>query len=180
VDTRDGEGIVLDDYNPELPIGPSVWLSSGMAVRALAAREADPKRDGLRRSVRNCTCGFVLVGAIMLTGCGGGADQSGTTPEDVDATTEAATSGGPVTVVADGTTVRVEASGEASFLTVESDRAGHAAIRTGTCASPGDVVVDLGEFSMVLASEVGVEFADLTGGSHVLTIDSFCVGLQPK
>jgi len=127
------------------------------------------------------------MAAVILEGCGGG-EAVGTAPEDrTSAKTEAPGDGGGaagedrVTIEANGTTVTIERLGGASFLNLQTGRAGHAAIRTGTCGSRGEVVSDLGEFSTLLASEVAIDFDELTGGSYVLMIDdSFCVELQQK
>ena len=140
----------------------------------------------LSRGLRILAIGAIT--AFALAGCGGG-DEAGTVTDADTLTTQTETSGdgepesaGSVTIEADATTVTIERLDEAtSFLNLQSELAGRAAIRTGTCASPGDVVADLGEFSSLLATEVKVEFAELTGGGHVLTIDdSLCVNLQPS
>lgn len=130
--------------------------------------------------------GSGVIAIFVLAGCGGG-EGAGTAPggpgvptaTDVPADNETEI-GGALTIEAEGTTVTIEPLGGASFLDIRSDRAGRAALRTGTCESPGDVVVDFGEFSEFLASEVDVKFEELTGGRHVLTIDSFCVELEPE
>jgi len=139
-----------------------------------------------------------MSGQVARVGLGG--DGSGHSPGDAEAVRPWAqrrrTGGAPrrkapgdggaeggdrVTIEANATTVTIERLGGASFLNLQTDRAGHAAIRTGTCGSRGKVAFDLGEFSTFLASEVAIDFDELTGGSYVLTIDDvFCVELQQK
>ena len=144
------------------------------------------RRLRLRGKLRIWSLG--AMAAILLAGCGGG-EGAGTAPGDSGITTDtealtdddAAGSADRFTIEAEGLTVTIEALGEASFLTLESTGAGGpAAIRTGTCASPGEVVADIGEVSTLLASQVEIKFEELTGGDHVLTVgDSSCVELQP-
>jgi hypothetical protein len=120
---------------------------------------------------------MTAVVAMALWGCGGG-EEVATAPGETggnDAPTPV------VTIERDGTTVTLEPLDEASLLTIESNRGGVAAIRSGTCESQGEVVVDLGEVGISLLSEVDIPFEELTGGGHVLVIgDSFCVKLQPE
>jgi hypothetical protein len=124
------------------------------------------------------------MAAMVLAGCGG-EKAVGTATGGGDITAETGTAGdgeaGRVTIKANGASVTIEPLGKASsFLNIQSDRMGHAAIRSGTCENLRKILVDLGEFSTLLASEVKIAFEELTGGGHALTIgDSFCVELKP-
>jgi hypothetical protein len=120
------------------------------------------------------------LAAIVLAGCGGG-EGTGTAAEPELGGGGDAEAPASVTIQEGGVTVTIDDLDTVSFITIESDRApGPAAIRTGSCESVGEVVVDLGAISNLLSAEVQVKFEELTGGGHVLTIgDSFCVELQP-
>ena len=143
-------------------------------------------------TLRVCAVGATAV--IVLAGCMG--DEGARTVSDGNGITtqaEAPGAAGPanaarrVTIDHDGTTVTIEPlrdvsfhSNEGSFLTIQGEVGGRAAIRTGECGNPGQAVVGLGTFYGLLASTVDIKLDELTGGGHALTIDdSFCVKLQP-
>lgn len=139
----------------------------------------------MRKRLRIWAPGAMAI--VALAGCGGGGEE-GTAPNGTWTTTEAQATGGGserkspdrVTIEADGTTVTIKGLGEVSFLTIESNRTGRAAIRIGTCETLGKVVMEVGKVTGLLASELNIKLDELIAGGHVLTIgDSFCVALQP-
>ena len=129
------------------------------------------------------TLALAAAAAITLAGCMGGDEKETRTQPETQTTANAS---GHLTLTQQQTTLKIESlrdvsfpSGVGSFLTIQGEVGGQAAIHRGSCADPGEAVVELGRFYGLLASTVNIKFDALTGGDSNFTVDdSYCADLH--
>lgn len=149
------------------------------------ARTPPYERIALRLSTngRVFTLALAAAAATTLAGCMGGGEEETRTQSEAQTRANAS---GHVTLKQQQTTLTIESlrdvsfpSGVGSFLTIQGEVGGEAAIHRGSCGDLGNAVVDLGDFYGLLASTVNIKFDALTERNYSFTVDdSYCADLH--